>query len=381
MLEFVLADRKTGVEIGPLEQTSQRTTTPKPLNRLGTASGRVRRDNPMVPYLALADRTLLKVYDGDDGDFLFAGPITSFEKVVAGGAGDQIAFGATAGGWLLDFRKIPGSRTQAGYSIGTSIAQAELAGMVSTILAAVNAERASQVVAGTITPGTAVGYVGPWNEKFALEAIIEVCARLDGPDWQCVALDPLTNAGAIAKLDVAPAIGADRPEAIWEYGAGKKNVATWRQTINPGNLCNWGRQLPQGWPASTELPVEAKDDVAIADRGQFEATITGDLAVVAFRQALVDEHVRVRKQPAHVISFDPATEIVGELEYGVDYAEGDPIRFHAQERFPVRDNATGAVIGEQIIDTVDALFRLRAVTFADDDQGRTTKTFQISEAG
>lgn len=379
MLEFVLADRITGSEIGPLEQATQRTTTPKPLSRLGTAAGRVRRDDPLAPAVMLADKTLVKVYDGDDGALLFTGPITSVEKTVQGG-GDEIAFTATAGAWLLDFRKIPASRTTVGYSHGTATVQVELVAMAEAILAAINAERGSQIVAGSITYGTAVGYIGPWFDKFGLEAIMEICARLDGPDWQCVPVEPAAGSfPAIAAIRLAPAIGQDRPEGVWEYGAGRKNVKSWRQAINPAGLCNWGRNVPSGWPTSTEPVVEQKDAAAIADRGQFEATIASDLAVPSMRQAIVDENVRIRKQPQNLISIDPAREVIGALEYGVDYAEGDAIRFHAQERFPVRSSTTGAVTGEAIVDTVDAAFRLRAVTFSDDDQGATTKTFQIAE--
>src|SRR5437868_1037722 len=109
-----------GQVVGELEQADARTVTPYPLNTLPTASALLRTDNPMVPFLAQADRTRLKVYD-DLERLLFRGPITSFEKVVNAGA-KSVAVGATGVGWKLSYRTIPASRTQQGYSDGTAVA-------------------------------------------------------------------------------------------------------------------------------------------------------------------------------------------------------------------------------------------------------------------
>lgn len=361
-----------GKVVGELELADSRTVTPYPIKSLPTATATVRVDNPMVPYLALADRTRLKVYD-DLERLLFRGPITSFEKIVKAGQ-KSVAVTATGIGWKLGYRTIPDSRTQKGYTNGTAVAPKDRTTLVADVVTAIQAIRDEGIVLGTLTPTGSSTYIGPWWDKYGLDAIVELCAPLDGPDWL---ITPIEDAdGGIGRLDVSPAIGQDRANALWEFGTGRLNVASWTHKIDPGRLANRARHLPPGWPDTTNTPVEYWDNDSIAERGLFETTVTADLSVPDLRNKLVAAHVNLRKVPRQVITFEPTAEQIAELTYRVDYSEGDLVRFHALERYPVRSSA-GSVVGYSEVDTVDIVTRLRAVTWTLDRNGKATPSFTL----
>lgn len=366
-----------GQVVGELAQADSRAVTPRPLNSLPTAGAIVRPDNPMVPYLALGDRTRLKVYDELER-LLFRGPVTSFEKVINSGQ-KSVAVGATGVGWKLGYRKLPTSKTQAGYRDGTALVPKDRSDLLANVVINVQSAGSEGIVIGTISPTGSVTYVGPWWEKFGLEAIVEIAAPLDGPDWRIVAIEDTD--GGIGRLDVSPAFGQDRTDAVWEYGTGRNNVTGWTQRIDSSALANSIRNLPAGWPdTATDAPVIAEDAASIADRGLYEATIAAELTVADLRQKLAQAHVDLRKVPRQVITFEPSSKAIAELTYLTDYGEGDLIRFHALERFPVR-GAAGQTIGIAEVDTVDIVTRLRSVTFNLSREGKVTPSFSIVEGG
>jgi hypothetical protein len=279
--ELVVADL-TGAEKGRLGgAVSDREVTPRPLKGVGAGKATVRYDHPMMPWLALGDRCLIKAFE--DGKLRMIGPVVGFEKD-RDQAGGSTAVVFASGGWRLGLRLI--GKYLAGFQDGTALAPIDKAQVMGHVLDEVNAERAT-------------GY--------------------------------------------------------------------------PDNI------------AAGVTPEVRYDDGPSQARGLYETVVQGDLQVDNLRQQLVGAHVQLRKQPSQVITFEPRMEIAGDIRYrptddAQGYKEGDLIRFHAQERYPVLD-ASGNRVGTQVIDTVDAIFRVYAITFGLDQEGNPTPAFTIVQEG
>jgi hypothetical protein len=364
--QFILADAITGVEIGELRQGTGRAVTPRPIRRLGSAAIAVRADHWLVPTMFRGDAVHLKVYD-PLGVLKHNGPLyPSVEKVInPDGTGSVAATSSSAGAILAD-RHV--GLTPPGSIYGSPLAPADKSDLIRQVLAELNAIAPTGIIEGTITNCGSSGFVGPWSYKPGLDCITEIAAPLDGPDWEIEPIEPLANGGANGRLNVSAAFGQDRPNAVWEHGTGRRNVATWRHVLQTDKVANVAYNLPTGYPDNAVDPiVTAINAASVATRRRKEVIVAADLAVTALRQQLVDETIRVRNVPRQVITFDPTPDAAGGLVYGVDYQEGDLIRFHALERYPLYDSSGTVITGYEEVDSVDIVARLFAVTFTLDD--------------
>lgn len=375
MFELIVTDL-AGAEQGTIRgAVADREFTPAPLRSVPTGKFSVRADNEKLPWLAQTDRCLVKVLRTTDNLLLMNGPVVGFEKT-RDESGGSVSIAIAGAAWRTQGRLIGKSPT--GSSYGTPTAQIGRQEAMGLILDEMNADRSTGIRRGTLTP-CAPGYFGPWFYKPGLEAWQEIAAPLDGPDWQIAPLDIATT-GYIGELNAAPAFGADKPNALWEFGTGKANVKSWRHVINPGTMANRAINLPPGFPDNVldgQAPQQWDDATSQSVHGLYETTIAADLSSDPMRLKLVQQQVAFRAEPAQIIDFTPRMEIAGDLVYGTDYSEGDLIRFHAQEDFPIVDVETGKRVGTQSIDTVDGIFRIYAVTLAADPEGNVTPSFTI----
>lgn len=370
----IVAADLAGTEVGELRQAADWTITPRPRLRVPTLQLKVRGDNILKPYLLAGETTLLKAYD-PAGVLRFNGPLNPSIEQIREDASGSIAVIAAGGAIRLADRLVGKSR--AGFVQGTALAPVADSAIAAAVLAAVNADGPTGIVAGSMT-GAAARFVGPWYLKSGLEAINELAAPLDGFDWEVVPLEPASNAGAIGQLVTAPAFGQDRPNAVWEFGTGRRNVKSWRRAIQTDKVANRVWNMPPGWPDNqTQDLVSSSDAESIASRGLHEDVATADLAVDAFRQQLVAEHVQVRRRPRHVITFEPTPEAAGGLVYRTDYEESDLVRFHAVEQTPIFDSSGVALLGYEETDEIDIIARIYSVAFTRDDTGKYTPAITI----
>lgn len=338
--EFVLADLATGTAIGEIVNASERELVLL-LNRLPTATFQVRLSNPMSARLLNAN-VLLKVYQ--QRVLRFIGPVVSVEEA-ASGEGGTLKVNAAGAFWRLTKRLI--GKNGAGYSQGSAGSQVDRGQIAASILAAVNAEGDTGIRLGIVTP-SAPGYVSAWRFMSAADAISQLSATLDGYDFEVAPTEPTSDASGlqIGMLIVAPFIGQQRPEAIFEYGVGKRNVASYTRPVTLDGLLNLGWNLPEGFPDSGTIvtsPVGGQPDAtSLAQWGRMEALVTGDVTVDAMRQKLVDEHVRIRKNPRQVIAFEPA---VNAPRLGTDYMVGDVVTARAVANGSARFNGLFRVYG------------------------------------
>lgn len=353
-----------GAAIGELLNASSRRVS-FGVNRVPSAGFTIRLDNPLADEVLEADK-LVKAYR--DGVLRFVGPIVAAEEVSGAGSG-TVSVTAAGAAWRLAHRLI--GKTSTGYAQGTSLSLVDRGTIIHAMLAAANADGYTGIDAGTHAASSST-YVAFAPYKGLLEAVNELANALDGPDWVVAPVEPTAVAGGtrIGLLDVAPVIGQVRPAAVFEYGVGRRNVAEYRRTLSLETMLN-AAYGPPGTAEAGGVTVTATDNPSIAAYGRLEGIVTADLPQ-PLRQALVDEHVRVRKAPRQIVTFSPTREdraTPGRVpQYGTDFVIGDTIPFRAVMRTAT---ATASV-------RVNASLRVYAVDFAIDDLGEEAPTFTLT---
>lgn len=382
---FQLTDRQ-GTPLTELRNARDRSLR-FPLGRTPTLSFTVDATHPAGPLLLALDKTLVNCFDDSSGS-----KVLRMRAVVIGyqkqrqSEGSTIQVTAAGLQWRLDHRLV--GKHVNGATDGTNATTLKDRGTImGDLLDAVNAGDASSIWAdgdntairrGTITASSST-YIGPWRYKPVGEAYAELAGTLDGPDWQVRYADPPTSDATgvvLGYLDVSAAIGTTRPDVVFAYGTQPGNVETWTDVGDANGLANRAVNLPPGWPdTATDQPVAWDDATSIADRGLYEAVVAADLQTFDLRQKLTQEHVRIRKVPRRVISFQPVAEDPNALveqrrvpRLFTDFNVGDVVRFRAVERFDVTA-ADGTVIGQNEVPTADLLVRVFAADLSIDPNG------------
>ena len=366
----------------------------------------------------LAPRTLVKVYDRrDDATRVLkhVGPLTSYQR--AAGDSVTIALGSHDAAWYLDHRILavrnPNRLMQKrGHILKWIVQRLQDEAIADAAYNAVDGLGASiygyrrftyafgsnpvlEYTGSKVDTGIRVRTIAdtptvlideqPFTKASGLFAM--ATAGLDGPDWHIYPSEPTADTPGVRLgwLDVAPVIGAERPHVIFEYGAGKRNVTGFEETIDPntqavavtattptGELSQWDKTNfdlfgPLDDVITTQVPSSPYTTV--------NGVPTGPGAMVA---QLLADHIDVRRLPRQVITFtvapdpDPASVNLSERRVprpGTDYDFGDIVTFRATERVPVYA-ADRTLLGFTEKLTVDALFRVYHLQETDDENGQ-----------
>lgn len=357
-----------GTELIEVWQARGRTIA-LPLNGLPTVSMSIDIANPAVDTILAATaleriNLLLKAYR--DGTLVFCGPLTSAEETAAGQEG-TLAFGAAGPLWRLQYRMV--GKSTAGYGDGTALAPKDLGTIAKNMIDVVNAEGDTGIRPGAIG-ASSNSYVGPWHFKKVAEAIAEIGpGALGGFDFDIAPSEPAADAGGvkIGTFNTYGSLGSSQPNAVFEYGTGRRNVESYRRPIDPTQQMNRGYALPPGFPDAIEAPnaiQTSSDAAAIAARGLFEDTVgNADIGPNDLRAKLAAEHVRIRKQPRETIFFTP---VAGAQPAITPDLVGDTCEARA-----VRDGRV----------RFDAFFRIYGITYTLDDHGTETAELALINEG
>lgn len=373
--QLVISDLE-GRNLGELRNARDRSLFWR-LNGIPNLSFRIGSAHPRSDDL-LAGDVLIKAYrsrvatDGPGDPWVLQEnyDVTSAEEVAEGNATDGIAVIAEG-----PFQRLgPGGDTP-GRLIGKSTAGYTRTGdrgeTMVDILAVCNAEAPTGIIPGNTWDSSSDTY-GPVHYKAAGEAIAELAAPLDGPDFQVVAVEPTEYDGAVGVLEAAPVLGTLREQLFFEYGAGTRhNTRYFRRPVDRKGLLNRAYALPPGFPEQSAGEVASFENAASqAIRGLREAVISTDIADLQLRQFLCAEHVRIRALPRQTIVFDPHVYDPAQPrrvpQFPVDFDIGDLVRARAvvsgRERF-------------------NAWFRLYGVTLGLDNVGRATPQVALLPQG
>lgn len=362
--EFILTDLNGNVH-GEVTQATERKVS-LPHLRVPSASFKI----PTRHYLAntvLSSDCLVKAYRTYESTrtLVFNGPVISADENGEAGA-QSVSVSAAGPMWRLSKRIIPGSKVkETGWSMGSPAALEHLGAIARAIISTVNAELSNKgytgIELGTFTtdPGGAQGFVEKWYLKNAAEAIAELSTAIDSFEYVVAPTEP-TAVGKpwpqIGSFNVAPVIGSSRPDAIFEYGTPKANVASYTRQISRDNLLTNAIVSVSGWPDGVEKTSGGVDkysivqvpggagSAAIDSRGLFEEVIS-DAGILenSLRSDLASYHISLRDHPREVLTFRPATN--ARPTPFIDYNVGDTVRALAVVHGTMRFNAEFRIWG------------------------------------
>lgn len=229
--------------------------------------------------------------------------------------------------------------------------------------------------------------IGPWNAKYAAEAISEVIS-LGGYDLVVIPTEPRTSVQVGGSMVAAPAnvpgIGQvlvrlpttvpdpgtrSTQPPVFEYGTTRANVASYSLRRDRDEEANQVFVPRIGYPEPGYLGAEttqsALDSGASTAFGRLQAWVEpGDVYLAATRLALANNHLLMRKGPRRRVTFTPAQNNIAEPF--TDYDVGSWVRFRAFNGVELR---------------LDVMVRIWAMNVSMDDNGNESVTVETVEGG
>lgn len=375
MWQFILTDLQ-GNSYGEVTQAASRKVQ-LPHLRVPSASFTIPIWHSLGPTLMDSD-CLLRCYRIDpvttQRDLAFHGQVVTAEENAEGGA-QTISVTAAGPFWRMAKRIIPGSKLSSGVQYGAEGSLLDLGTVARTVLSECNGVHYTGIDLGTHEASIS-GWVGPWWLKNAAEGIAELAGGLNSFEHRVRPTEVTAHGNpqgwpTIGLFDVAPILGDTRPDAIFEYGTQRANVASYTRSTTRDSLLTRAILSVQGWPDSVDRDpppegspegtlgpekyhlVQRENASAMALRGLYEEVVS-DAGVLDddLRASIGDFHVEVRKQPRQQITFKPAQN--ARPAPFVDYNVGDFVR------------ARAIVAG---LTRFDAQFRIWGVSFDVDQNG------------
>lgn len=353
-----------------------------------TATIKVRMDHPLANVLA-AGEGYVKAFRNQS--LKFFGPILSSEE--SGDAANAIvSVNAVSPGWFLSKRLVGKS---ANGTLFTSLT--DRAVIAETLIEEVNAQAdtgiATSIDNGGILYGEVRQYLGPASASSAItyqagpyvpavNSISELSAGNAGFDWQFIPVDNFDygkgevnstfKSKKIAYFFARPFIGTNRPDALFDYGGGVNNVASYTRTVSKETQANVVYNYTSNGPDVPGYPtVWAQDNNSINKWKRLEDVATADFIDQGLRQTLVNEHVQFRANPRQTVTFEPHIDPqqTGRIPvFGEDYFLGDFVRGRA-------------VISQTGNVRFDSFFRVWNVTFNIDNLGMEKTSITVTNDG
>lgn len=378
--QFILTDL-AGNQIGEITQADSRTVT-LPLNRVPTASFTLPLWHPLASSV-LALNCLLKVYRRDQvtgtNRLVFHGPLVSAEEA---GSSDGQTIGVSAAGpmWRLTKRFIgttkggilfgnPGvtaNPTAVPPVVGVDPVLIDLGTIAQQILTAVNGVFYTGIANGS-TGASTNGVYGTLWLKNAGEAVAELSAGLNSFDYDVAPQEPgtvINGHPTIGTLNITSIIGQNRPDAIFEYGTPRGNVASYNRKRDYENVMNDGYISLSGWPDGVTAAQDLirRTDTTSRDTIGLYQDIANDAGVIddGLRTLILDAHIAARKSAREILTFTVASN--ARPAPFTDYIVGDYVRARAVVRGSVR---------------FDTTFRIWGVTFKIDQNGNEALDLQL----
>lgn len=359
-----------GTQLGEITNADPRTVS-VPHLRVPTATFTIPLDSPRATDLLTQD-CLLKCYRRDPvtttRSLIFHGPVTSLQEVAVND-GQSLAVTATGPMWRLTKRAIPGSLSTAGAAYGSPASMLDLGTIAGMMLDDVNGTSFTGITKGTITASKNGSYGPIWLKNVA-EAISELSAGVGSFEYRFNPTEATGVGGVggwpqIAVMEIAPTFLTVRPDAVFEYGTNRANVDSYERAISYDGILTRAHMPIQGFP-DAPLPgytplITRSAATEIATRGLFEEVI-GDngIAQDSLRNDVLDFHLTYRKDPRHIVTFNPALN--ARPAPWTDYFPGDTVRARACVRGIVR---------------FDALFRIWGISVTIDKNGNEAASLEL----
>lgn len=345
-----------------------------PLDKLPTASFQVRLDNPLADLLVTTNCYLkgYRLVRGLPPQLRYFGPIISAEES-ADKDKATVAVNSVGAGWVLQKRLVGKSATGTTWTTtdrARIVADPTISPMGMIPQSNNDGETHIDFTTGPYTAASTATYTAQY--KTILDAITDLSVGDTGFDWNIRPLDNYSGGSVtstkIGRFEAYPLIGSTQPNAVFEWGTGRNNIVAYTRQVDRSTQANKVYHNASAGPDAPGFPtVSAIDGQSISDYGLLEDLAQADLLDQTLRQNLVNEHVRVRRNPRQLISFTPHIDPAdaGRLpQFGVEYDVGDTVRaravYHGRVRF-------------------DVATRVWGVTFDINDLGVEQQTLQLAQ--
>jgi len=339
-----------------------------PLNKVNTASFNIRLDNPLAVSM-ISDLGYLKIYRNKV--LLFYGPLITVAEV---GAGDNATIQVNASGpeWIFT-QRLRGRQASGIKTLGANARSAKFI----EHLASANAEGETHIdyTTGPISGGSTAIYESTPYRTLA-EVLDDMSNTAEGFDWDIIPQENYINglvvSQKIGRIIIANEINVEQANAVFEWGVGRNNIASFTRTVDRTTLANRAYNFTAAGPEAAGAPtVSAENASSISTYGLQEALVTANILNTTLRQALVNENIEVRKNPRQTIVFQPSTNVAPNAltgvspvpSVGVDYKIGDSVRVR--------------IVQKEVIH-FDAMVRVWGAEYALDENFKETQTLTLS---
>jgi hypothetical protein len=316
------------VRQGEIEQATGRNVS-EVMRKSRSATFAVDFAHPMADLFMSCD-CLVQVFD-ENNTCRFNGPVLTPQE---DSSEEQNKIVVTAFDPSVDLLDRLCGKDPKGFTMGTAVNPVDSIAIVKSLIDVTNIFETGIDTSGMTGTASKV-FVGPYYYKPILNVMNELANVLDGFDWTVVPQRVIAD--KIGVLVAAGAFGGPKPDAVFEYGDGLLNVESYSRAVDRTSLLNAAYSLPPGFPDNATQNVIAPDinngtadSSSIIKRGLHEGVVAGDFSADSLRTKLMQENVRLRKQPKQQITFKPKSYLSGTTPvFGRDFGLGDVVPFRA----------------------------------------------------
>lgn len=337
------------------------------LNKTRTASFKIRLDNTLAPYIAQqCAQEPIYIRAERDGFLMFHGPIATAQEVGDDKQEAQLQVNSTGPEFILAEHFYTGAAAGVKIAPGTDHAKwfAEAMNTYSTSGSPGTATHVAWLAGSHFSSNTSE------IEITAFQTMAEILQNLSqqaaGFDWLVVPTEA-TAAGNIGVFNAEAVIGVEKPNAVFEWGAGLTNLNSFNRTVDLTQMANVIYNYASGGPEAPGSGTLTSEytNAELELWGLRQALMNISVLNNEARQAYINEAHNYRKKPRETLQLTPITDPgTGRLPiYGADYSVGDFIR--------ARIVYEGSV-------HIDALTRVWGVQFDVDQNGKEQQTLITS---
>lgn len=312
------------------------------LKKVPTVSFSVRADHPFAKTL-YDGNCYVKAYKNSSLEFF--GPVVAVEEVVSHGS-MSLVVNAAGVAWFLT-KRLVGTGPN-GLQFDSLQDRAYLAQQMIAVTEGMSPMGIASDPAWATSGSTTTYETGPYRPLG--EAVNELANTLDGFDWEIKPTEPtaFSRSGKIGEFRASALLGTNRTEAIFEFGVGRHSIVSYRMQLSRDVQANNIYFPAEGNRAGLNVG----DQDAINAFRQLDDTISVSITDPTMRLDLANEHLRIRKNPRRVITFEPHVvdrSMPGRVpEFITDYRIGDTIRGRAKTHDVARFDAEFRVYGATV---------------------------------
>lgn len=271
------------------------------LSRPSSATFHIRDDNPLMLNL-FAEDTLLEVLRTSDAGIkrVFWGHVLSSQFATEGDNQAGVTVSAADPSWRLSKRL-----TTASY---TNTDKAEIARQ---IINSLNGGTYKTGIKATVATkcGTSANYnSGEYRE--VLQVIDELSHTTSGFDWRILPEGAEWEGTHIGEWWAEAIIGEGRPNCVFEYGIGRKNMAEMTFHRDLTTMLNYGVMPEAETGFFGEAKAFVKEDVpSEEEHGRWAGTVdVHGLENKILKEAWLADNILFRKQPQRIVTMTPDRE-------------------------------------------------------------------------